>query len=74
MLYESESERRERTYISYSQEMSDQMSISHVVVGSAMEVEIGVTETRLLTIGMPYLCSMESPTATMRPAERQILS
>ena len=36
--------------------------------------ETGVTETRLLTIGIPYIFSISSPTETRRSALRVILS
>ena len=49
----------------------------HVVVARrtlSATSAIGVTEMRLLMIGMPYSRSISSPTATSRAAERQILS
>ena len=36
--------------------------------------EMGVTDTRLFTIGMPNSASISSPVRTSRPARRQILS
>ena len=41
----------------------------HLTPGGA-----GVTEMRVLTIGMPYSCSISSPTSTSLPAERQMRS